>query len=99
MRIGFEFFINRILRLDAHLNCDTGSAAGSAVDYQIAAHRLRTLPHVEESEMPAGRLLADGEALAVIPHGQAGGVRRVPQLDRDVLSAAVVDGIGHGLLP
>ncbi len=46
---------------------------GSLSTRQMAAHRLRALPHIEKSEMSRGRRLPGNKTLTVIAHGQANG--------------------------
>src|ERR1700722_17639827 len=70
IRIGFEFFIDPFWGLKRNLHGDASPAPGLALDAQMAAHRLRALAHVEETEVPRGRRLPGSKPLAIINHGQ-----------------------------
>src|ERR1700722_11069938 len=68
IRIGFELFIVHFQGRDGNLYRDARSASELALDLQMAAHRLRALPHVQESEMSGGGWLAGSETLTIIAH-------------------------------
>ena len=84
IRIGFEFFINPFWAMpfsgmEGNLHGDARSVTGLALDPQVAAHRLRALAHVEESEMSRGRRLSGSKAITIIAHGETNRCRLEPQ--------------------
>src|SRR5216683_1047891 len=85
--------------MEGNLHSDASSASVLALDPQMAAHRLRALPHIEESEMSRGGRLSGSKTLAVIHHGQAHRSRCVAQLDGDIPGTTVFHGVGNGFLP
>ena len=85
--------------MEGNLHGDARSVTGLALDLQVAAHRLRALAHVEESEMSRGRWLSGSKALAIIAHGEANRGRLEPQLDGNMPGASVLHGVGNGFLP
>src|ERR1700736_6970183 len=99
MRISFEFFIDRLAGMHRNFHGKASPLSWLALDLQMAAHRLRSLAHIEESEMSRGRRLAGGKTLAIVTHGQANGHGRVSQFDGDLLRAAGLHGIAHSFLP
>src|SRR5262249_29128507 len=79
-------------------NPDACSRTGLAFEFESTAHRLRPLPHVQQSEMAGGGTLCRVKPAPIIANAKSNAVKIVLQFDGHVLGMAMVDGIRHCLL-
>src|ERR1700722_15895085 len=85
--------------MERNLHGDARSVIRFALNFQMAAHRLRTLPHVEQPEMSGGGWLAGRKALTVVADRQADCRRLITQLDENLSCLTVLHRIGDCFLP
>src|SRR5581483_4530226 len=98
IRIGFEVFIRERRFVERNVYCDGRPVSWLALDLESGSHRLSPLAHIQQTKVSDAGYFAGREALAIVTDAETDASRAINELYPNLLSLAVLYGIGNSFL-